>query len=157
MYMKQGLSFWLLPSSTSRSFKLGLRTSWVDSERVIECLEYRRESNELSPSYILLVSCLLQHCSEVKHDLASISVHLRTICYFDTPGINYDFFVHVLMMVYAERVQKQVEKKDLGLSEEFWAEATGIHLTDQACHCVKARANVVHPDLSWAQKIVIDP
>ncbi|KAJ7312273.1 hypothetical protein DFH08DRAFT_822306 [Mycena albidolilacea] len=40
--------------------------------------------------------------------------------------VNYDFFVHVLMMIYAERVQKQVEKKDLGLSEEFWAEATGV-------------------------------
>jgi hypothetical protein len=40
--------------------------------------------------------------------------------------VNHDFFVHVLMMIYAERVQKQVEKKDLGLSEEFWAEATGV-------------------------------
>ncbi|KAJ7315701.1 hypothetical protein DFH08DRAFT_917654 [Mycena albidolilacea] len=40
--------------------------------------------------------------------------------------VNYDFFVHVLMMIYAECVQKQVEKKDLGLSEEFWAEATGV-------------------------------
>ncbi|KAJ7321319.1 hypothetical protein DFH08DRAFT_917265 [Mycena albidolilacea] len=40
--------------------------------------------------------------------------------------VNYDFFVHVLMMTYAERVQKQVEKKYLGLSEEFWAEATGV-------------------------------
>jgi hypothetical protein len=41
--------------------------------------------------------------------------------------VNHDFFVHVLMMIYAERVQKQVEKKDLGLSEEFWAEATGVY------------------------------
>ncbi|KAJ7890067.1 hypothetical protein B0H14DRAFT_2336420, partial [Mycena olivaceomarginata] len=40
--------------------------------------------------------------------------------------VNYDFFVHVVMMIYAERVQKQVEKKELGLSEEFWAEATGV-------------------------------
>jgi hypothetical protein len=29
------------------------------------------------------------------------------------------------MMIYAERVKKQVEAKDLGLSDEFWAEATG--------------------------------
>ncbi|KAJ7877411.1 hypothetical protein B0H14DRAFT_3130217 [Mycena olivaceomarginata] len=29
------------------------------------------------------------------------------------------------MMIYAERVKKQVDTKDLGLSDEFWAEATG--------------------------------
>ncbi|KAJ7757675.1 hypothetical protein B0H14DRAFT_3096596 [Mycena olivaceomarginata] len=39
--------------------------------------------------------------------------------------VNYDFFIHVLMMIYAERVKKQVDTKDLGLSDEFWAEATG--------------------------------
>jgi len=37
--------------------------------------------------------------------------------------VNYDFFVHVLMM--RERVDEWVEKKKLGLSTEFWAEATG--------------------------------
>jgi hypothetical protein len=62
---------------------LRVRTSWVDSERVTECLEYRRESNELSPSYILLVSCLLQLCSEVKHNLPPTSVLHRTTCFFD--------------------------------------------------------------------------
>ncbi|KAJ7722911.1 hypothetical protein B0H14DRAFT_3623551, partial [Mycena olivaceomarginata] len=39
--------------------------------------------------------------------------------------VNYDFFIHVLMMIYAKRVKKQVDTKDLGLSDEFWAEATG--------------------------------
>ncbi|KAJ7836766.1 hypothetical protein B0H14DRAFT_3870690 [Mycena olivaceomarginata] len=39
--------------------------------------------------------------------------------------VNYDFFIHVLMMIYAERVKKQVDTKDLGLSDQFWAEATG--------------------------------
>ncbi|KAJ7658995.1 hypothetical protein B0H17DRAFT_1163195 [Mycena rosella] len=39
--------------------------------------------------------------------------------------INYDFFIHVLMMLYGERVEKRVQNKDLGLSDEFWAEATG--------------------------------
>ncbi|KAJ7435060.1 hypothetical protein FB451DRAFT_1062945, partial [Mycena latifolia] len=39
--------------------------------------------------------------------------------------VNYDFFVHVLMMIYGERVEEQVAKKDLGLSDEFWAEARG--------------------------------
>ncbi|KAJ7347200.1 hypothetical protein DFH08DRAFT_1001888, partial [Mycena albidolilacea] len=34
--------------------------------------------------------------------------------------VNYDFFIHVLMMIYAERVKKQVDTKDLGLSDEFW-------------------------------------
>ncbi|KAJ7148038.1 hypothetical protein C8R43DRAFT_521820 [Mycena crocata] len=39
--------------------------------------------------------------------------------------VNYDFFVHVLLMIYGERVEKKVESKNLGLSEEFWAQATG--------------------------------
>jgi hypothetical protein len=38
---------------------------------------------------------------------------------------NYDFFVHVLMMIYAEMVQKQVVQKNQELSGAFWAEATG--------------------------------
>ncbi|KAF8209393.1 hypothetical protein K438DRAFT_1572209, partial [Mycena galopus ATCC 62051] len=40
-------------------------------------------------------------------------------------NVNYDFFVHVLMMIYAERVEKQVDNKDLGLTDEFWVAATG--------------------------------
>ncbi|KAJ6450131.1 hypothetical protein C8R47DRAFT_1204725 [Mycena vitilis] len=39
--------------------------------------------------------------------------------------VNYDFFVHVLMMIYAEKVTERVIKKDLGLSDDFWAKATG--------------------------------
>ena len=39
--------------------------------------------------------------------------------------VNYDFFVHVLMMLYAEQVDKRVQDKNLGLSDEFWKEATG--------------------------------
>jgi hypothetical protein len=31
--------------------------------------------------------------------------------------VNYDFFVHVLMMIYAEKVQKQVVQKNRELSE----------------------------------------
>ncbi|KAJ7774303.1 hypothetical protein DFH07DRAFT_866010 [Mycena maculata] len=42
-----------------------------------------------------------------------------------TSDVNYDFFIHVLMMIYGEHVEKRVENKKLGLSEEFWAEATG--------------------------------
>ncbi|KAF7342664.1 hypothetical protein MSAN_02023800 [Mycena sanguinolenta] len=38
---------------------------------------------------------------------------------------NYDFFIHALMMLYAERIEKRVEEKNLGLTEEFWAEALG--------------------------------
>ena len=34
--------------------------------------------------------------------------------------INYDFSVHVLMMLFAEHM----EKKAIKLSDEFWAEAT---------------------------------
>ncbi|KAJ6572373.1 hypothetical protein DFH09DRAFT_982152 [Mycena vulgaris] len=39
--------------------------------------------------------------------------------------VNYDFYIHVLMMIYGERVQKRVDSQGLGLSDEFWAEATG--------------------------------
>ncbi|KAJ6474228.1 hypothetical protein C8R45DRAFT_1160429 [Mycena sanguinolenta] len=38
---------------------------------------------------------------------------------------NYDFFIHALMMLYAERVQRRVGEKNLGLTDEFWAEALG--------------------------------
>jgi hypothetical protein len=41
--------------------------------------------------------------------------------------MNYDFFVHVLMIVYTEKVEKQVFRKNLGLSDEFWVEAVGIN------------------------------
>ncbi|KAJ7619674.1 hypothetical protein FB45DRAFT_1096065 [Roridomyces roridus] len=39
--------------------------------------------------------------------------------------VNYDFVIHVLMMMYAERVVNRVQKKKLGLTEEFWDEAIG--------------------------------
>ncbi|KAK6996147.1 hypothetical protein R3P38DRAFT_2655422 [Favolaschia claudopus] len=39
--------------------------------------------------------------------------------------VNYDFYVHVLLMIYAERVDKHVAGKALQLTAEFWAEATG--------------------------------
>ncbi|KAJ6528959.1 hypothetical protein B0H19DRAFT_1333647 [Mycena capillaripes] len=39
--------------------------------------------------------------------------------------MNYDIFVHVLMMIYAERVDTQVRDKGLELTDEFWQEATG--------------------------------
>jgi hypothetical protein len=39
--------------------------------------------------------------------------------------VNYDFFVHVLMMIYAEKVQKQVVQKKQELSATFWAESAG--------------------------------
>ncbi|KAF7352248.1 hypothetical protein MVEN_01188200 [Mycena venus] len=35
-------------------------------------------------------------------------------------NINYDFSVHVLMLLYKELVDRRVEKKDEGLSEAFW-------------------------------------
>ncbi|KAJ7917943.1 hypothetical protein B0H13DRAFT_2231348 [Mycena leptocephala] len=39
--------------------------------------------------------------------------------------VNYDFFIHVLMMIYDEGVEEKVVEKELGLSDAFWAEATG--------------------------------
>jgi hypothetical protein len=35
-------------------------------------------------------------------------------------NINYDFSVHVLMLLYKELIDRRVEKKDEGLSEVFW-------------------------------------
>ncbi|KAI0749206.1 hypothetical protein C8Q80DRAFT_1100271 [Daedaleopsis nitida] len=37
--------------------------------------------------------------------------------------VNYDFFVHVLFMVYSEEVEKRVRKKGRVLDEQFWEEA----------------------------------
>ncbi|KAJ7622850.1 hypothetical protein B0H17DRAFT_1151570 [Mycena rosella] len=39
--------------------------------------------------------------------------------------VNYDFFVHALMMIYAEKVEKHVVEKDLALPDDFWAQALG--------------------------------
>ncbi|KAJ7437493.1 hypothetical protein B0H11DRAFT_1753656, partial [Mycena galericulata] len=39
--------------------------------------------------------------------------------------VNYDFFIHVLMMIYGERVENRVDSKGLGLTQEFWMEAVG--------------------------------
>jgi hypothetical protein len=39
--------------------------------------------------------------------------------------VNYDFFIHVLMMIYAETVEKRVRSKGRALSEEFWGEVNG--------------------------------
>jgi hypothetical protein len=33
--------------------------------------------------------------------------------------VNCDFFIHVVMMIHAERVQQRVQQKDLGLTEAF--------------------------------------
>ncbi|KAJ6505036.1 hypothetical protein C8R45DRAFT_1060321 [Mycena sanguinolenta] len=39
--------------------------------------------------------------------------------------VNDDFFVHVLMMIYAERVEKKVTQRQLELSDDFWVQAAG--------------------------------
>jgi len=35
-------------------------------------------------------------------------------------NVNYDFFVHVLLMLYKEMVEERIAKKDRELSDEFW-------------------------------------
>jgi uncharacterized protein YbdZ (MbtH family) len=40
--------------------------------------------------------------------------------------INFDFFIHVLMMLYGETVEKRVVSKNRGLTQEFWDEANGL-------------------------------
>ena len=37
-------------------------------------------------------------------------------------AVNYNFFVHSLMMVYKEAVEEKVQKRGRGLPEEFWEE-----------------------------------
>lgn len=35
-------------------------------------------------------------------------------------NINYDFYIHCLMLLYKERVEQRIWKKDRGLTQEFW-------------------------------------
>jgi hypothetical protein len=37
-------------------------------------------------------------------------------------AVNYNFFIHSLMMVYKESVEEKIQKKRRGLPEEFWEE-----------------------------------
>ncbi|KAJ7603022.1 hypothetical protein DFH06DRAFT_1152278 [Mycena polygramma] len=46
--------------------------------------------------------------------------------------VNYDFFVHVLMMIYGETVEKKVVSKGRELSEEFWDQVNGINEYDRS-------------------------
>ncbi|KAJ7675228.1 hypothetical protein B0H17DRAFT_1240553, partial [Mycena rosella] len=39
--------------------------------------------------------------------------------------VNYDFFVHVLMMIYGETMEKHIHTKGMELSDEFWAAVNG--------------------------------
>ncbi|KAJ6518179.1 hypothetical protein C8R47DRAFT_1232236 [Mycena vitilis] len=40
--------------------------------------------------------------------------------------VNYDFYIHVLMMMYGEMVEKRVVSKHRELTDEFWDEVNGI-------------------------------
>ncbi|CAK5278146.1 unnamed protein product [Mycena citricolor] len=40
---------------------------------------------------------------------------------------NYDFFVHVLFMIYSERVESQVRDKEQNLDDDFWEAALGTN------------------------------
>ncbi|PBK64786.1 hypothetical protein ARMSODRAFT_978753 [Armillaria solidipes] len=35
-------------------------------------------------------------------------------------NINYNFYIHSLMLLYKERVEQRIQKKDRGLTQEFW-------------------------------------
>ncbi|KAJ7098821.1 hypothetical protein C8R44DRAFT_747906 [Mycena epipterygia] len=35
--------------------------------------------------------------------------------------VNYDFFIHVLMMIYAETMEHRIDSKGMELSDDFWA------------------------------------
>ncbi|KAJ6617295.1 hypothetical protein B0H10DRAFT_2384459 [Mycena sp. CBHHK59/15] len=39
--------------------------------------------------------------------------------------VNYDFFIHILMMIYGENVADKVARKGMDLSDEFWVQAIG--------------------------------
>ncbi|KAJ7773848.1 hypothetical protein B0H16DRAFT_1304055 [Mycena metata] len=40
--------------------------------------------------------------------------------------VNFDFFMHVLMMIYGETVEKRVVSKSRELTQEFWDEVNGL-------------------------------
>ncbi|KAJ7794945.1 hypothetical protein B0H14DRAFT_3093704 [Mycena olivaceomarginata] len=40
--------------------------------------------------------------------------------------VNFDFFIHVFMMLYGETVEKRVVSKNRGLTQEFWDEVNGL-------------------------------
>jgi hypothetical protein len=40
--------------------------------------------------------------------------------------VNYDFYVHVLFLIYSDRVEGQIEKKGRRLPDEFWDEEMGV-------------------------------
>ncbi|KAF7353247.1 hypothetical protein MSAN_01512500 [Mycena sanguinolenta] len=40
--------------------------------------------------------------------------------------VNYDFFVHVLMLIYAEMTEKKIHAKDMELTDEFWDRVNGL-------------------------------
>ncbi|KAJ7774200.1 hypothetical protein DFH07DRAFT_865941 [Mycena maculata] len=42
--------------------------------------------------------------------------------------VNYDFYIHVLMMIYGEMVEKRVVLKNRELTDEFWDEVNGTTL-----------------------------
>ncbi|KAF7328229.1 hypothetical protein MVEN_02562700 [Mycena venus] len=40
--------------------------------------------------------------------------------------VNYDFFIHVLMLIYAETMEKRIQLKEMELTEEFWDRVNGL-------------------------------
>ncbi|KAJ7245525.1 hypothetical protein C8J57DRAFT_1524243 [Mycena rebaudengoi] len=40
--------------------------------------------------------------------------------------INYDFFIHVLLMIYGEKMEERAESKGKSLTEDFWAKVNGL-------------------------------
>ncbi|KAJ6568186.1 hypothetical protein B0H10DRAFT_1965006 [Mycena sp. CBHHK59/15] len=54
-------------------------------------------------------------------------------------NINYDFVVHILMLLYKELVDRRAEKKNEGLREEFWDMvdiSNGSHLNVKSVYTV---------------------
>ncbi|KAJ7110994.1 hypothetical protein C8R44DRAFT_833366 [Mycena epipterygia] len=42
--------------------------------------------------------------------------------------VNYDFFIHVLMMIYAETMEHRIDSKGMELSDDFWAMVNGTNV-----------------------------
>jgi hypothetical protein len=40
--------------------------------------------------------------------------------------VNFDFFVHVLMLIYSETVEKKIISKGKELTEDFWDQVNGV-------------------------------
>ncbi|KAF7348004.1 hypothetical protein MSAN_01752500 [Mycena sanguinolenta] len=105
------------------------RDPWLQSTKfVVDAWHY---IGHLATDALCRLWCNPQPTNGSKPDLVRVEVDINGTAHqtrafnTETAEHNYDLFIHALMMLYAERVEKRVQEKNLGLTDEFWAEALG--------------------------------